>query len=221
MSTWSERELTCPECGATVHARIALGVHVGRVPEVRDAILARRFHRFTCPAGHELAVDVSFEYTDLERKQLLLVGTHSRRGEWAAWESHLADLVHRVRDLGSPLVHWIVEGLRSRVVFGLDELREKLVLWQHGIDDALIECIKIRAWASDPTLATPGSRMFVDDVRDDDTLVCVWLPPAGAARTLELPAHWLRDAERERETLARRFPELFGGGFVSIARLRT
>jgi hypothetical protein len=219
VSTWADRELDCPACHAKVKARIALGVHVNRMPQVRDDVLARRFHRFACGCGETIAVDTSFEYTDIERKQLVLVSTNSMRAEWPALERELAAIVHRVRDLGSPLVHWIVEGLRARVVFGVDELREKLLLWQVGLDDALIECIKVRAWTADLTLAAPGSRLLVDEVADDDTLRCRWLGDGGARR-VDLPAEWIRDAQRDRESLATRFPELFDGGFVSIAKLR-
>ena len=220
MSTWADRDVPCPACKKPVRARIARGVHVNRVPHVRDQVLDRTFHRFTCACGETFTVDTSFEYTDLERKQLLFVAAESRRAEWPALEDELVQLVVRVRDFGSPLVHWITEGLTTRVVFGLEELREKLVLWQYGFDDGLIECIKVRAWANDVTLAEAGARLVVDSVTDEDGLVCNWLPREGKARRVELPSEWVRDAHRDRESLAQRLPELFKGGFVSISRLR-
>jgi hypothetical protein len=223
MSMWSERTIACPSCGAERRARIALGAHVGRAPQVRDDVLARRFHRVACACGLEIRIEARFEYTDIERRQLLLVG---RTGECAAWpelEGELRAAVHRVLELGSPLVQPFAREVKSRVVFGTDELREKLIIWDAGLDDGIVECIKVRAFASDPGLAAPGSRLLVDEVTDSDALACLWSPRAGAPASsrLELPSTWVRDAYRDRGSLEARFPELFRGGFVSVDRMRS
>lgn len=217
MSTWSQREVACPTCAASVRVKVALGAHVGRAPQVRDQVLARTFHRFVCPAGHTITVHSTFEYMDIERRQLLLVGGVDDRARWPAYEARVDTTVDRVLHLGSPLTEPLVRELRSRVVFGLEELREKIVIWDAAIDDGLVECIKVRAYASDPALAAPGTRLVVDHVRDDDVLVCTW-HPSGAV--LEFPVHWLHDALRDRASLEARFPELFRGGYVSVDRLR-
>ena len=107
-------------------------------------------------------------------------------------------------------------------MFGLEELREELVIWDAAIDDALVECMKVRAYASDPALAAPGSHLIVDVVRDDEVIVCTWFPATpGPTQLVELPAPWLHDALRDRASLEARFPELFRGGFVSVDRLRS
>jgi len=221
MSTWSERELTCSACAASVRARVALGAHTGRAPQIRDAILARRFHLFTCACGATISVDTDFEYTDIERRQLFLVGRVSERTHWREHEQQLHRTIERVLQLGSPLVTPFVHGLTSRVVFGLEALREKLVLDDAALDDALVECIKIRAYANDPTLAAPGSRIVVDAVTANDALACLWFPKPDAApdRALELPPAWVAAALDDRASLEARFPELFGGGYVDAARL--
>lgn len=222
MSTWTQRELACPTCGQAVHAKIAIGAHVGRAPQIREQVLARTFHRFTCPAGHPITVHAAFEYMDTERGQLLLVGRTNDRAEWPAFEARVRATVDRVLELGSPLTEPLVRGLKPRVVFGLEGLREKLVIWDAAIDDALVECMKVRAYAADPALAAPGSHLLVDHVRDDEVIECTWFPAQpGPTLRVELPADWLHAALRDRASLESRFPELFGGGFVSVDRLRT
>ncbi|MBA3460076.1 MAG: hypothetical protein H0T46_08960 [Deltaproteobacteria bacterium] len=222
MSTWSDRTIACPRCSASVRARIALGAHIGRVPEVRDAVLARTFHRFPCAAcGMSIQVHARFEYTDIERRQLVLVGLPPEVRTWQELETTLNTTIDRALEHGSPLVAPFVREVKRRVVFGVEELREKLVVWDAGLDDGLVECIKVRAYASDPTLAAPGSRLHVDAVSEGDVLRCKWFPSPDAApdKVLELPDHWVADAVRDRESLEARFPELFRGGFVSVDRL--
>ena len=43
---------------------------------------------------------------------------------------------------------------------------------------------------------------------------------APIGRTFAVPPEWLADTDRDRSSLRLRFPELFGGGYVSFRRLR-
>ncbi len=220
MSTWSERAIACPACAGSVRARIAMGAHIGRLPQVRDAVLARTFHRFACPCGASLAVDASFEYTDFDRKQLFLVGRVAERGAWRDFEGYVNGALQRILELGSPHASAFVHGLTPRVVFGVEGLREKLVLADAALDDAVVECLKVRAVANDPSLDT--GRIVVDAVLPGDALACLWFPGDGCApRAMELPAGWVNTALDDRASLEARFPELFGGRYVDMDRLRS
>lgn len=222
MSTWDDLVLRCPRCATELRARIAAGVHASRIPEVRDDILARRFHRVACRGcGASIEVQRPLVYTDFDRDHWVLVAGPGELGRWPAYEARLREDVARVFERGSPLAHGLAERLRVRVVFGYEELREKLVVWDAGLDDALVECLKVRAYAEDPALAAPGSRLLVEGCRDDalDLLWFARATDARPARALTTPPAWLRDTDRDRASLAARFPELFGGGFVSAARL--
>jgi hypothetical protein len=219
MSTWESRTFVCPRCSAAVTMRVALGVHVERAPHVRDDVLARRLHSTACACGATVRADAHFEFADFDRRQLFLVGRRAELASWPALELKVRATVKRLV-LGSPLTSALVNGLTARLVFGVAELREKLVLADAGLDDALVECMKVRAFAADPTLASPGSRLLVDEVTADDRLRCMWSGEDGTASGIELPAAWVRDAARDRGSLAARFPELFRGEFVSVDRYR-
>ena len=222
MSTWQELTITCPRCAAQIRTRVAEGVHITRVAHVREEIVARRFHGFACGACREtIRVQKSFVYTDFGRKHWVLVALAAEVAAWPAWEAQLRGDVAHAFDRGSPLVHEIARGFQVRVVFGYEELREKLVVWDAGLDDALVECVKVRALAEDPGLAAPGSRLLVHRVDPDDRCHAHWYARAAdprPARALALPAEWTAAAVRDRASLATRFAELFGGGFVSVNR---
>lgn len=213
MSTWTERELAC-SCGRTLRARVAIGAHVGRAPQVRTAILERTFHRFTCGCGTAIVVDTQFEYFDLDRHQLFLVGATSERAAWPAFERRLRETVLRTLEWGSPLTSNLVAKLVPRVVFGLEALREKLVLADAGLDDGLIECVKIRAIANAPELARGCLR--VEAVTSRDSL---HVRHHARADLFELPASWVHAALHDRASLESRYPALFGGGYIDLDRL--
>ncbi|MBK7076456.1 MAG: hypothetical protein IPH44_29610 [Myxococcales bacterium] len=222
MSTWEIRTLTCPHCDGSTSAELARGIHGSRVPAVRAAVLARRFHQVACEAcGARIEVARSILYTDLERGHWVMALAPSA---WPAWRDHeraLFDGVARGFTHGSPLVTHLAPN-RVRLVRGYEGLREKLVLWQHGHDDALIECVKARLLANAPEFAAAGSSLIVDAVADDGALAVAWWPAADAprpTRTVEVPAAWVADADRDRDRLRARFPELFAGGLVSLARV--
>ncbi|MEO6775734.1 MAG: CpXC domain-containing protein [Kofleriaceae bacterium] len=212
MSTWTERELACA-CGQTIHARVAVGAHVGRAPQVRTAILERSFHRFACGCGAAVVLDTQFEYFDLDRRQLVLVGAASDREAWPDLERRLRDTVLRALEWGSPLTSDLVARLVPRVVFGLEALREKLILADAGLDDGLIECVKIRAIANDPELSR--GRMRIEAVTSGDAL---HVRHEARSDVFELPASWVHAALHDRASLENRFPALFGGGYVDLAR---
>ena len=220
MTIWCERVIRCPGCGTAQTAQLARGANAGRDPHLRDEVLGRRLHRVACACGLKIRIEATFEYLDIERGQLLLVGRADSLESWPELEVQLRTIVRGALERGSPLLQPFVRDVRSRVVLGAEALREKLVVWEAALDDALVECIKLRAFAADPALATPGSRLVVDAVGPDDALTCWWSPHADAppARRLELPPSWVRDAYRDRGSLEARFPELFGGGFVDVRR---
>lgn len=221
MSTFYTRDVVCPRCQHDIEAWLARGIHATRRQDIRDDILARTFEHVRCDrCSADLEVEHQLVYTDFERRQWLYVCTEADRGDWSAWEARLARDVSRKLDEHSPLVAGLRAGLRARVVFGYEELREKLVVWDAGIEDALAECLKIRAFADEPSLALPGSRLSVDRIDADDTVRMIWFAPDAVvpARELAAPPAWLRDTDRDRASLSQRLPELFTGGYVNARR---
>lgn len=216
MSTWQDTTTPCPRCANAVAVRVADSVHISRVPHVREQILARTFHSFTCAACAEtFTVAKRFVYTDLDRDEWLLVALASDEASWPTWESQLQKDLTAAFDHGSPLVHRFARRMRARVVFGYESLREKLVIWDAGIEDAVIECIKVRAIAQDPTLA--GSQLTVDRISDAGAIDLIARSGA-TVRELAVPASWLGDADRDHASLVARFAELFSSGYVSLRR---
>jgi hypothetical protein len=212
MSTWFDEEVKCPQCSAQQIAKLAHGVHASRAPEVRDMLFDRTFHRITCrECQHVFVGQRPLVYTDMDRKHWLQVEREIARPRWPELEQ-LTDEVFVRAFTGSPLTHELRDGFKRRLVFGLEELREKLVIWRASLDDAVVECLKLHAIAREPDLSRAES-IVVDEVHDGGLRLVV-----DATRVIQVPGD-LVEQYHDDVRLPDRFPELFGGRFVSIHRL--
>lgn len=212
MSTWFDEEVSCPQCGTQQTAKLAHGIHASRAPEVRDMLFDRTFHRITCrECRHVFVGQRAFVYTDMDRKHWLQVARDIERPRWPELEQ-LTDDVFARAFTGSPLAQELRTGFKRRLVFGLEELREKLVIWRASLDDAVVECLKLHAISREPELSRAES-IVVDEVHDRALRLVV-----DGARVIDI-APDVVEQYHDDPRLPDRFPELFGGRFVSIHRL--
>jgi len=218
VSTWAEGAVTCARCARPVELREAASISASRAPMWREALLDGTLHRPTCGGcGATLDVQTRFLYTDLARAQWIVVEPPAALGDWPARERELLATFDRLA-AGAPLLADVLARCRVRLVFGVDELRERVRAEAHGIDDALLECAKLVVLRRQPEVRDAGERLRFEGF-GDDALELVAAPaasPADVRRRWQIPravvdelvtARWRSD-----------FPELFGRGFVSIDR---
>jgi hypothetical protein len=146
VSTFVPATVVCPSCGRQDEVQLAESLNVTRTPTHRDWVMDETFQRFACAACGTTTVHMhDFLYIDFDAKLFVGVMRPHLRPTWAAIE-HEADEAFRdalgteapthARDIGI--------GFRVRTVFGLDALREKIVLDQLGVDDIDLEVVKLR-----------------------------------------------------------------------------
>lgn len=214
MSTFAPATLMCP-CGERVHADVADGLHISRLPEVRRAILDGTFHRFPCPAcGRVLQIEKLLAYTDFPRRHWFTVVPErdlAIRGRWI----QLADESFRTTmvDRAAPIVKsWAPEFTR-RVVFGLASLREKLVLSDEGLDDRLIELLKLDLRRELGLLEEPGAYLFVSRRSSSRSIVVEFSRPGGAGTSeAEVSLDGYEElAAADPDELAARVPGMWDG----------
>jgi CpXC protein len=139
-------------------ATLADCLNVQRTPAWRQRILDRTFHQVSSTDG-SLQVEKSFFYLDLARGQAFLVHPPRERYRYAVASEQLDRMLKVLtKDMRARAV-------QLRVAFGTEELREKLVAADAGLDDRAVELMKAAAMHDHPVLLTrPRLRMSLDEV---------------------------------------------------------
>ena len=155
MGTLRDHQVICPKCAARFTAGLVNAVNISRFPHMKDQILKRTFNRAKCPTcGTVSAIEKHFMYTDTAASLAIVV--HPRK------ERHLhAPAVKEARQVVTPLAQGgMLRADNVRVVFGLEELREKIVASDHGYSDQLVELMKLYVIHEHPFL-TQKRRMRI------------------------------------------------------------
>lgn len=133
-------------------------LNIARTPAARQQVLDRTLHRLEA-AGQPMQVEKAFFYLDTARGQAFLVQPPRERFRYAE-ASALLDRMLAV----------LPEAMRAqvsltRVVFGLEELREKIVAAEAGLDDRAVELMKAAVLHDHPVLLQkPRLRLALDRV---------------------------------------------------------
>jgi hypothetical protein len=210
MSTYRLRTVRC-HCGNAFEAELFDGLHVSRRPDVRERILDGTFHRFTCPAcGGTVVVEQRLAYSDMPRRHWFTVFPRidlRHRDELVAFARR--SFQDTMIDRAPELVRGWASEMTVRAIFGLASLREKLTVFDAGLDDALIECLKLQLFRGSGLVLHPDTYLHVVAV-DTDTLVMHYAPPGGSPSSLPVPRELYTMLEIDRERLAGELPWLFG-----------
>lgn len=227
MSITAVREVVC-RCGAPVRVFVATSVNAERHPNMREAILRRTFHVFECGACHQpLGIDKELLYIDLSRREFYGVFPLAAAADpepcarqvAAAFETALGE------GAGAP-ARSLAAGMRVRVCFGLEELREKLVARAAGLSDLALEVLKADILVANPDLEALGIQTLRLEAVGQDGNLGLLLEQAGdpprllqdRALTVERAAYDVFDA-MPWEALRARLPGIASGPHVSLLRL--
>jgi hypothetical protein len=152
-------------CGATVTANLADGVNVSRTPAIRREILEGRFHKVGCPAcGTVVTAEKSFFYTDLDRQTFIQVKPRQDRHLSNSVSAGLDRALEYLPEALSP-----TDSRKVRVVFGMAELREKLLAEDLDLDDRSVEYLKVLVLNEHPfLLQKPRLRLMLDGATNDE-----------------------------------------------------
>jgi len=146
VSTFVPSTIDCA-CGERYLVEVANGLHISARPDVRQQILDGTFHRFHCPnCGATTNVDILLSFTDFPNRQWFTVAPstalpHRKRYLELANTSYAQTMQSPT---APPLVQQWSGEMTRRLMFGLAALREKLVAFDAGLDDRVVELLKIQ-----------------------------------------------------------------------------
>lgn len=194
---------------------------------LREQVLQRQLHRFDCPScQRRLIVDSDFFWFDFHRKQFIGVFPSGMRSEAERCESVLAStFAFTMKQQAPRMIQEYSRGFLVRTVFGVEELREKIVIHDAGLDDVVVEMVKIELLAAHPELLRRGVVcMRLDSFLDDGSLLM--FPEAKDGTLLGTPPIGI-GVKREicdaivphREELLKERSAIVSGSHVSMRRL--
>jgi hypothetical protein len=218
--------LTCV-CGYQHIEMIVKSLNAGRHPHLRDQVLERTLHRFECPScARRVVIDSDFFWFDFHRKEFIGVFPAGMRARAAECEKVLSSAFEfTMREYAPGFIKSYSEGFFVRTVFGVEELREKIVAHGAGLDDVVLEMVKLELFAVHPELIDRGVVSFrLDSFFDDGSLVL--LPEAYDGELMGDPPIGI-GARREiydaiaprRDELLRQHPAIVNGSHVSMRQL--
>ncbi len=224
MSDFETSDVSCPSCGAPMTISTANSINAWRHPWAREQVRSGAFHRFGCDACSEtFHVERDFVYHDSDARQFFVVYEPTSATAWQEQERLTERLCVETFQSGPSGVEQLGLTYEIRTVFGRRALIDKLLIADAGLDDALVELVKLELVTSVPALgARPLLEVMVTAVSaTDDVIELVAYDREGEPNPIEFSADLrrYRDFENQRSTLVERWPNLFHRTYRSYHRL--
>ncbi len=210
--------IPCPECAAPVAFACHESANADLDPGLRQAVLEGRFMRADCSAcGVDFVVESELLYTELRRGWFIGVFPRTRRSEADALGALIEQAYVTAAGDGAPRpIRLLAQSVRRRVVFGYDELREKVLCGEHGLDDRAIEVTKLALLLRAPGLAAHADQ--VPTLVDVDPAAGTLLFRLAAHEHLPVPRARYEAVASEQDRWQRDFAPLFDQLHVNITR---
>ena len=176
MSRRTEIPLTCPACGRAHRFGAWQSLNVTLDPQEKPRLLDGSLTRFTCEGcGHTADVVYPLLYHDMEKQ--LMVWLLPEGGEEDPGDKSDPD------ELPPAMRKTLGPGYTFRRVGSHNELREKIYVFDAGLDDRVVEVVKLILWEQMPQERKPADAelLFGGLVReaDGERLAFTILTPAG------------------------------------------
>lgn len=225
MSVTRVQKIGCT-CGCSFDALVFISLNALRHPEFRQALLDRNLHVFRCPdCDRQFMVETTLGYIDLDRRQLMSAFSEADRHNERACSELLMDTYRQTILEGPAWLAAQADRFLVRACFGLEELREKVVIDEAGLHDLPIEVMKGDLLAADPWfIASRVVTLRLDHVEGDELYFWPsWFdrPPAGSTPPPVIVSRELYDtyASLGEAELLRRRPGIASGPHVNLLRL--
>ena len=208
MSKTALRTIPCRTCHLDVVAVTIESANPLRHPPFQEKLLDRTLLRIRCP--HCQAEHLHYErfmWSDLPGRLWAVVLHESERPRWPTLEIDASRVVAGpLREEGPPAVRELGAETAIRLVFGLEELREKVLCRIHDLDDRAVEVMKedLPAGSVLDAVAPGTSLTFTDE------------------RSVDVGWHVYEETAARAPTLAPALPGLFdpAAAWVNVARSR-
>jgi hypothetical protein len=227
MSGVSGAGVTCLACGAMLDVRIADSVSTERTPEARGCVLDRTLFQAPCACGRLVSAPHPLLYVDFEHGLWVQVLPEDERPRYHGHEAEVAAAYRTAFDTRQfpRFVAVLGQMVRPRLVFGHEELREKVVGAGAGLDDGVVEVAKLELLAGHSELLRQGVMLLTLDAVDARGLgfrAYRFAPgePGEILGEVVAPRTLYDGLAARRDQLRDAYPSLFDAVYVNVQRYR-
>ncbi len=129
--------ITCPQCGKEHPFKAWRSINVSLNPEMKAAVMDRSLFTFTCPdCGSQANVNYEVLYHDMENRILIYFAKSDEEAE--KMYAVLTGKAIPEYGIGFPEYDYLI-----RIVMSQNRLREKIAIFDAGLDDRIVEICKL------------------------------------------------------------------------------
>ena len=129
MSNVISKEVTCPQCSKSSSAHVYTSINATNDPRFREDLLSGRLLDFTCPyCGHQGRYTYPLLYNDMKRRFMVYLIPEIDR-----FQLEDRSLEDDYRNL---------KGIRKRITADFNTMKEKIFIFESGLDDMAVELTK-------------------------------------------------------------------------------
>lgn len=138
MSDTKKQKITCPKCKKEIETELWEGLEMPYDREQKNAILNNTFFKVHCEdCGLQFPIAYRFTYNDCEQKYFIWLAPKMDEEEKKA----IAEYNERLKN--DTVLKLAYNGYTYRIVRNDNELREKVLIFDNGLDDRYIETMKL------------------------------------------------------------------------------
>lgn len=135
MSRFHEEEITCPQCGKTSQFKVWDSISTQEDEHIKDAVQSLEAFTLNCPhCGYNHLISYNFLYHDMDGA-VMIYHAADEKGEETAQQAFKQAMA---------VLHGAAHYM-CRIVHSFAELLEKLRISDAGLDDRIIELLKLLA----------------------------------------------------------------------------
>lgn len=168
MSQTGTITLNCPICKRDHDAKLWRRIDIGTEKDAKETLLKGEFFHFVCPdCGYVSELHYGSLYVDRDIRELIYLA-EEKEAEPAAAEK-------AAEAAADDLPFWKQGDSLLRVVHSAEDLREKLLIFDNGLDDRLVEICKgiaLSQFPSDDNYYVTGIRYDVIGEQEVLRLTC-------------------------------------------------
>ncbi len=223
MSKITDCTLPCPSCGQEQKLTVFESLNGERVPAQVERLVRGEFERSRCSqCNGEFVPEHRMLLSWFSRGLWIVMHPRPERVRFATLERGIELVMEEQLALAPPVVQHQTRGVRPRLVFGQEMLREAVMVANAGLDPALLECAKLLALRRDMQRFVQFGpiQLCFAGLADDGALEheVRGVTTGRVVGEIRLPADALAECRASQPELELRFPDLFAQPYVSACR---